>query len=157
MVRSAFFRSSTVIAVAFALYGSTAANAGDFCELRLLNICQSQTPSECYESASPTSDGNNGSCDESFDYVVTKADLNADPANPKMSCVASGNGNYDCEAWPQGDRLSYNWYGDDNSAIVTEVITPFRRFTCGAGVVSVAIIGPGGGSSIATATIPACH
>lgn len=156
MLRSILSRSSATVAVAFALYSSGAA-AGDYCDNRLMNVCQAETPSECYVSASPTEGGDNGSCDETLIYVFTKADLNADPANPKMSCIAAGNGNYDCEAWPQGDRLSYNWYGDDNSAIVTEVITPFRRFTCGSGVVSVAIIGPGGGSSIATATIPACN
>lgn len=148
--------SRVSLAVAAVTFCSAAANADQFCDVRLQNFCSTNTPSECYTSVSPYDGGDGGSCDESFVYIVTKSDYGSAPAHPLLKCAAVG-ARYECEAWPQGDGLSYNWYGDDNSAIVTEVINPFRSFSCDAGTVSVAIVGPGGGSSIATATLPACN
>jgi hypothetical protein len=144
------------IAVAATTLYSGAANADNYCDWLLQNACTSTAASECYYSGSPINGGDGGSCDSALVMLITKSEYGSAPANPILKCALAGN-RYDCEAWPQGDELTYSWYGDDNSAIVSEVISPFRSFSCNAGVVSVAIVGPGGGSSIASATLPACQ
>jgi len=142
------FASSALVAAA--CFSSVPANAIELCETRFRTLCTNN----CYTYSSPVINGT-VECDK-LNFVITQDAFSAAPADPTLQCSRTTEG-YSCEAWPQGEEISYDWYGDDNTAIVTDIINPFRHFSCSAGTVSVVVTGPGGGTSIASATLPACN
>ena len=149
MFRSLYSFASTAL-VAAACLTSVPANALELCETRFRNLCTDN----CYAYAGPITDGTR-ECDKQ-NVVITLDAFSASPADPMLQCDRTSQG-YVCEAWPQGEQISYDWYGNDNTAIVTDIINPFRHFSCNAGTISVVVTGPGGGTSIASATLPACN
>lgn len=150
MFRSICSLASSALVAAVCLH-SVPASAIELCETRFLNFC---TTGDCYIYSAPVVNGT-VECDK-LNFVITQDALSAAPADPSLQCDRTSQG-YACEAWPQGEGISYDWYGDDNTAIATDIINPFRYFGCNAGTVSVAVTGPGGGTSIASAALPACN
>jgi hypothetical protein len=145
-----FYSFASTAVVAAACFSSVPANAIELCETRFRILCTDN----CYVYSGPVTDGTR-ECDL-LNSVITQDAFSAAPADPILQCARTSQG-YTCEAWPQGEQISYDWYGDDNTAIVTDIINPFRHFSCDAGTVSVVVAGPGGGTSIASATLPACN
>jgi hypothetical protein len=149
MFRS-FCSFATSALVAAACLNSVPANAIELCETRFRSLCTDN----CYTYSGPVTEGVL-ECDK-LNLVITQDSLSAPPADPILQCDRTSQG-YACEAWPQGEQISYDWYGDDNTAIVTDILNPFRHFSCSAGTVSIVVTGPGGGTSIASTTLPACN
>jgi hypothetical protein len=149
MFRS-FYSFATSALVAAACLNSVPANAIELCETRFRSLCTDN----CYIYSGPVTEGVL-ECDK-LNLVITQDSLSAPPADPILQCDRTSQG-YTCEAWPQGEQISYDWYGDDNTAIATDITNPFRYFSCTAGTVSIAVTGPGGGTSIASTTLPACN
>jgi len=149
MFRSfSYFASSALVAAA--CLASVPANAIELCETRFRNLCTTN----CYTYSGPVVDGVL-ECDK-LNFVITQDAFSAPPADPILQCDRTAEG-YACEAWPQGEQISYDWYGDDNTAIVTDIVNPFRHFSCNAGTISIVVTGPGGGTSIASTTLQACN
>lgn len=130
---------------------SSSASAIELCEPLLNSLCTSST---CYSYVGPVTDGT----DECWGIgmVVTQDAFFAPPKDPVLDCKIS-NGRYLCEAWPQSEDISYAWSSAQTGSSVVDAINPFRHFSCQGGEVKVAVIGPGGGISIAAATLPACY
>ncbi|TDR44123.1 hypothetical protein DFR29_106271 [Tahibacter aquaticus] len=151
MFRSFCSFASSAVVIAACLSSATA-HADKFCETIPLNLCNT---TECYTSTSQSL--TDADCTDSV-YVLTTQSIGTAPANTSLQCsrASSGHG-YTCEAWPQGEEISYDWFNSNNSAIATDVINPFRSFNCNAGTISVAVVGPGGGTSLASATLPSCN
>jgi hypothetical protein len=149
MFRS-FHSFATSALVAAACLNSVPANAIELCETRFRTLCTDN----CYVYSGPVTDGVL-ECDK-LNFVITQDSLSAAPADPILQCDRTSQG-YACEAWPQGEQISYDWYGDDNTAIVTDIVNPFRHFSCNSGTISIVVTGPGGGTSIASTTLPACN
>lgn len=151
MFRSFYsFACSTLVAAA--CLTSVQANAIELCETRSVIRCTD----DCYRYMGPTILGVDvRQCDEQ-NFVITQDAFSAAPSDPMLQCDRTSQG-YACEAWPQGEQISYDWYDDDNTAIVTDIVNPFRHFSCDAGTISVVVTGPGGGTSIASTTLPACN
>lgn len=151
MFRSFCSFASSVVAIAACLSSATA-HADKFCETIPLNLCNT---GNCYSYVSNAF--TEADCTDSV-VVVTSQSIGAAPTDPRLECSRSGSGHgYTCEAWPQGEEISYDWFNSNNTAIATDVINPFRSFSCNAGTVSVAVVGPGGGTSITSATLPSCN
>jgi hypothetical protein len=132
---------------AFAALFAAPGHATEYCDTRLrLNCTQG-----CYVYSSPIFDAE---CDKTA-MIVTRDAFDAPPANPTLQCSRSGDG-YRCEAWPQSEQISYAWSSYEQT-VVTDVLNPYQFFGCSGGDIGVAVIGPGGGASVTTLTLPACN
>ncbi len=147
MFRPIFMIASTAL-IAFAYSSNAAASGDEWCHTRLRALCSE----ECYAYMAPSNVIEN-ECDMKT-LVITVDAIDAPPADPSLQCTASGGG-YLCEAWPQGEAISYSW--SDDSTFSSDARNPFRQVSCGAGTLSVAVIGPSGASSVASAELPACN
>lgn len=141
------FAASGLLAMTFT--GNAVADGGDWCDWRL----RSSTCGEsCYYYVSPAGPGTEANCDM-MAMVGTQDDYFAAPAEPSLTCSRS-DGGYLCQAWPQGEEISYAWY--DNSPVTANARNPYRFVGCGS-TVDFAVIGPSGAASTASATMPSCN
>lgn len=138
--------SAALCAVAYS--GSALAGGDEWCHTRLRSLCSD----ECHAYMAPSNVIEN-ECDM-MSLVITIDSLDAAPADPSLQCTRNETG-YLCEAWPQGEEISYSW--SESSTVATDARNPFRQLSCGIGSVSVAVIGPSGAASTATADLPACN
>lgn len=144
-----FTKSAYLGAVALASLSCLPAHATELCETRLRTQCTA----DCYVYMALIPDA---ACDEQNAFVITTAHAATAPADPALKCSRDASG-YQCEAWPQGEEISYVWLSEQASTATINALNPHQYFNCGAGEVSVAVIGPSGAASIATATLPACN
>ncbi len=151
MFRS-FYSVACSSLVASACLTSVPANAIELCETRLVIHCTDG----CYNYMGPVIQGVDvRQCDEQ-NFVITQDAFSAPPADPILQCDRTSQG-YDCEAWPQGEEISYAWVSEQAGTVTINALNPHRYFSCGGGEVSVAVIGPSGAASVATATLPDCN